>query len=167
MILETERLLLREATPEDAAFALAIYTSPGFIEFVGDRGLRTVEDGRTYLEERVIASYRDHGFGLYVVELKASRDAVGICGLVSRPGLPAPDIGFTFLPEHMRMGYGYESAAAVLDYARRTLGMPKILAITDPRNEKSIGLLTKLGMAFDGQTTLAGNDQPVNQYSIR
>ncbi len=166
MILETKRLLLREANRDDAAFALAIYTSPGFIEFVGDRGLRTVEDGRAYLEERVIASYRDHGFGLYVVELKASGEPVGICGLVSRPGLPAPDIGFTFLPDHMRMGYGYESAVAVLGHARGPLGIPKILAITNPQNDKSIGLLTKLGMAFDGQITLPGDDEPVNQYSI-
>jgi len=166
MILETERLRLRQATPEDGAFALAIYTSPGFIEFVGDRGLHTVADGRAYLEDRVIASYREHGFGLYVVELKDTGEAVGICGLVSRPGLAAPDIGFTFLPDHMRMGYGYESAAAVLAYAKSALGIGTVLAITDPKNEKSIGLLTKLGMAFDGQVTLPGDDTPVNQYSI-
>jgi RimJ/RimL family protein N-acetyltransferase len=165
MILETERLRLREATTDDADFALAVYNSPGFIEFVGDRGLRTPADAVAYIEERLIASYREHGLGLYVVELKDSGTPVGICGLVVRPGLDAPDIGFTFLPEHMRKGYGYESAAAVLAHARTTLGLPRILAITDPRNSNSIGLLTKLGMAFDGQTVLPGSDAPVNRYS--
>ncbi|MFC4349425.1 GNAT family N-acetyltransferase [Kordiimonas lipolytica] len=165
MILETERLRLREANLDDAAFALAIYNSPGFIEFVGDRGLRTIEDAEAYIEKNVMGSYRDNGFGLYIVELKDSGEAVGMCGLVDRPGLDAPDIGFTFLPDHMRMGYGFESAAAVLKFGRETLGMERILAIVNPENAKSIGLIEKLGLVFDRMIQLPGDEKRINQYT--
>lgn len=164
-ILETERLTLREATASDAAFALAIYNSPGFIQFVGDRGLRTLEDAATYLEKNLMASYQANGYGLYVVELKTTGMPVGICGLVNRPGLDAPDIGFTFLPDHMRFGYGFESAAAVLEHGRSTLGIPRILAIVDPKNTKSIGLIEKLGMVFDRPILLPGEAEEISQYT--
>ncbi|NVJ69756.1 MAG: GNAT family N-acetyltransferase [Alphaproteobacteria bacterium] len=164
-IIETNRLRLREATPADAAFKLAIYNSPGFLEFVGDRGLRTIEDAETYLKERLIPSYEANGFGLYVVELKEDDTPVGTCGLVNRDGLNAPDIGFTFLPEHMRMGYGYESAAAVLKFGREALSIPRILAIVNPKNQKSIGLIEKLGLVFDREIQLPGDDHPISQYT--
>ncbi|WP_286829664.1 MULTISPECIES: GNAT family N-acetyltransferase [Kordiimonas] len=163
--IETERLRLREATLDDADLALQIYNSPGFIEFVGDRGLRTTDDAKAYLEKNLLGSYAKNGFGLYIVELKASGEPVGMCGLVDRPGLDAPDIGFTFLPDHMRMGYGYESAAAVLDYGRNKLGMTRILAIVDPKNAKSIGLIEKLGMVFDRKIQLPGDDERISQYT--
>ncbi len=165
MIMETERLRLREATLDDAAFALAIYNSPGFIEFVGDRGLRTLEDATAYLEKNLMGSYAKNGFGLYVVELKDTGEAVGMCGLVDRPGLDAPDIGFTFLGEHMRMGYGFESAAAVLKFGRESLGMDRILAIVDPKNAKSIGLIEKLGLVYDREIQLPGDDKAISQYT--
>jgi len=164
-VIETDRLRLRQATLDDAAFALAVYNSPGFIEFVGDRGLRTTDDAKAYVEKNLMGSYAKNGFGLYVVELKGTGEAVGICGLVDRPGLDAPDIGFTFLPDHMRMGYGFESAAAVLDYGRTKLDMDRILAIVDPKNTKSIGLIEKLGLVFDREIQLPGDDKAISQYT--
>ena len=74
---------------------------------------------------------------------------IGICGFVKRGTLPDPDIGFAFLPEYEGQGYGFESAKAILEYGRDTLGFSRVLAITSQDNEVSGKLLEKLGFTFD------------------
>jgi RimJ/RimL family protein N-acetyltransferase len=123
--------------------------SPKFIKYIGDRGVRCVEDARGFIESRYRQSYRDHGFGLYTVELKGTAQPVGICGFVRRDTLPAPDIGFAFLPEHEGKGYGFESASAAMNYGLKKLHFTKVLAITTPDNEASGRLLEKLGFEFE------------------
>ena len=98
VILATERLRLREATPEDAAFILGLLNEPSFIAHIGDRGARTLEDARKYIASRFETSYRTHGFGFYVMELKADGAAIGICGLARRDTLPDVDVGYALRP---------------------------------------------------------------------
>jgi RimJ/RimL family protein N-acetyltransferase len=153
-ILETERLIIREVEADlDAEFMLAMLNSPKFIQFIGDRGIRSVDESREFIRTRYRKSYEDHGYGLYAVELKSGNDErplqVGICGFVLRDTLPAPDIGFAFLPEHEGKGYGFESAIALINYGRETLGFTQLLAITTVDNLPSQKLLEKLGFAFD------------------
>lgn len=151
-ILETERLSLRELEAgRDAGFINDLLNSPKFIQHIGDRGVRGVEDAAKFIDERYRASYREHGYGLWVVDLHDGTP-VGMCGFVRRDFLDAPDIGFAFLPEHERRGYGYESAAATMKYGHETLGFDKVLAITSLDNEASIGLLEKLGFKFESLT---------------
>jgi RimJ/RimL family protein N-acetyltransferase len=147
VIVETERLVLREITTDDAAFLLELINTPKFHRYIGDRGVRTVEAARTYLDERYLASYREHGYGLYAVRLK-NGTPIGNCGFVKRDVFEFPDIGFAFLPEYESQGYGSESAKAVLDYGRDVLGFTRVLAITSPDNDASVKLLEKLGFAF-------------------
>jgi len=164
-ILETERLRLRESVPDDAPFMLALYNSPGFLEHIGDRGIHSLEDAVAHIENNMIGSYRDNGFGLYVVEDKTDSTPVGVCGLVSRPALDAPDIGFAFLPEHMRKGYGYESAAAVLTWAQEDRGFSRILAIVSPANAASISLLEKLGLRDEGLVRMTEDADPIRLFA--
>src|SRR5262249_52698530 len=117
LVLETRRLALRHATLDDDDFILRLLNEPSFLRFIGDRGVRTPDDARRYIAERLIGSYVRNGFGLWVVERKEEPGPIGISGLVKRDALPDPDIGFAFLPEHWRSGYAFESAAAVKDYA--------------------------------------------------
>jgi RimJ/RimL family protein N-acetyltransferase len=77
--------------------------------------------------------------------LKASNQPVGVCGFVRRDSLPGPDIGFAFLPEHERKGYGYESASASMSYGKDSLSFDTVYAITSPGNDASEKLLAKLG----------------------
>ena len=154
MTLETPRLRLRDLAPADAAFMLTLLNEPSFVENIGDRDVRTLADARTYIENGPIASYARHGFGLYLVELRASAAPIGICGLLRRDTLPDPDLGFAFLPAYWRQGYALESAAAVRDYARAALRLGRLLAITSPANASSIGLLGKLGFRFERMTRL-------------
>ena len=152
----TERLTLREVTHDDAAFILELLNTPKFIKYIGDRGVRSIEDARRYIDERYLASYRDNGYGLYGVVENASGKLIGACGFVRRDTLPGPDIGFSFLPEFEGKGYGFESATAVIEYGRDVLGFDKVLAITSLDNAASEKLLTKLGFTFDETIDLNG-----------
>src|SRR5689334_20239774 len=104
-ILETERLVLREVdSADDAEFILELLNSPGFIKYIGDRGVRTVEQSKDFIDGRLRKSYTDNGFGLYAVELTADGTPLGICGFVKRDGLDHADIGFAFLPQFEKKG---------------------------------------------------------------
>jgi RimJ/RimL family protein N-acetyltransferase len=148
-VLETDRLCLRQMDTVDAPFMLGLLNEPSFIQNIGDRGVRTIEGARQYIVNGAIASYQQHGFGLYMVELKGTGVPIGICGLVKRPFLPDADVGFAFLPQFWSQGYAMESAFAVMDYARDQLGLGRVVAIVSPGNEPSIKLLRKLGLEFE------------------
>ena len=152
-ILETDRLILREISADDAEFILDLLNQPSFIKYIGDRGVRTIETATDYIERRFTKSYRENGFGLYLVELQSQiqnlKSKIGICGFVKRDSLPHPDIGFAFLPEFCGSGYALESARAMMNYGRNQLKLSRVLAITTPDNEASIRLLEKIGFCFE------------------
>jgi RimJ/RimL family protein N-acetyltransferase len=148
-VLETERLALRRLVPEDADFILELMNDPDWLRYIGDRGIRTVEDARSYIVTGPVAMYSRLGFGLYAVELRDDPEPIGICGLIKREWLEEVDLGFAFLPAFRGAGYAHEAAAATLDYARTTLGLERIAAIVSPENEDSVRLLAKLGLAFE------------------
>jgi RimJ/RimL family protein N-acetyltransferase len=158
-VLETERLNLRWLSAEDAAFIFELVNDPAWLQFIGDRGVRTLEDARDYILNGPVAMYHRVGFGLYLVELKQSATPIGMCGLIKRAGLEDIDIGFAFLPAFYGQGYAYESASAVMRYAQDTVGLNRVVAITVPDNQRSITLLTKLGLSFVDMLRL-GEDQP-------
>lgn len=154
MILETERLILRHVTLDDVAFVFELMNDPSWIRFIGDRGIRTVDDARDYILNGYIKSYKQFGYGLYLTAVKPNTP-IGICGLVNRPTLDDIDIGFAFLPQFTGQGYAYEAARAVLDHAKNDLNIPRIVAITAPDNERSGRLLEKLGLRFEKMIRLA------------
>ena len=147
--LQTKRLSIEYLEPADAAFTLALLNDPDFITHVGDRHIRTVAGAREYLEDGPIASYREHGFGMFRVRVRASGEVVGMCGLVNRSGLEEVDIGYAFLPRGRGRGLALEAAQAVFDYARQELGLQRIVAVVTPSNRPSIALLEKLGLLFE------------------
>ena len=163
-ILETERLVIREITPDDAPFVLELLNTPKFIKYIADRGVRTIEDARRYIDERFLSSYTANGYGLYAVQHKSDGQVVGTCGFVRRDTLPGPDIGFAFLPEFEGRGYGFESAAAVMTYGIGTLGFDRVLAITSVDNDASGRLLEKLGFKFDEIRQLGNESLRVYVY---
>lgn len=152
MLAETSRLRIREADEGDAAFVNELLNSPGFLRYIGDREVRSDEDALEYIRKHYHGSYLANGFGLNIVELKADSIQVGVCGLVKRETLPDPDLGFAFLPEFEGLGYGTESASAVLADATERLKINRILAITTLDNHASMALLKKLGFSFLRET---------------
>ena len=76
-VLETERLLLRRLTTEDAEFILELVNQAPFVRNIGDKGVRTAEDARPYILNVPVASYGRFSFGLYLVELKETGVSIG------------------------------------------------------------------------------------------
>ena len=164
-ILETERLRLREFTLGDTSFILELVNSPGWLQFIGDRNIRTAERAETYLQNGPISSYKVHGFGLSLVEEKESGKPVGMCGMIRRADLTEPDIGFAFLPAFTGLGYAFEMADATMRYAKEQLGLSEVVAITVPENERSIKLLEKLGMRYVKTFCFPGKEEELLLYS--
>jgi [ribosomal protein S5]-alanine N-acetyltransferase len=153
-MVRTERLRIRRIGLSDAGFMLAMLNDPGFLANIGDRGVRTIAEAEAYIRDRILASYAANGFGMYHVSLKENGEAVGTVGLVRREGLAGADLGFAFLADHVGKGYAHEASAALLDWARDTLGLSDLLAITAPANAASAGLLAKLGFVEIGRVDL-------------
>lgn len=165
LVAETARLRLRTAGRGDAAFYLALVNDPGFIEHIGDRGIRSLDDAARALEEGPVAMQRARGHSLYVVELKENGLPVGMCGLIKRDTLDGIDLGYAFLEAWRGRGYAREAARAVLAHAA-DIGLRRVLAITTPNNNASNCLLRKLGMRFEGVVHLVAGDGGTNLYSI-
>lgn len=158
-VLQTDRLSLCQLSIQDAPFIVELLNTPAWLEFIGDRGVNTLDDACSYILNGPVTSYNQWGFGLYLVKLKESYLPIGLCGLLKRETLEDVDIGFAFLPQHTRKGYAYEAASAVMTYARATLHLKRIVAITAPTNQRSISLLERLGLSYKEIITLAGKTE--------
>jgi RimJ/RimL family protein N-acetyltransferase len=155
--LETERLIIREYNDSDADFIIELLNTPGWLAFIGDRKIKTTEDALKYIKF-LQSSYEQHGFGMYCIVQKDGNVKIGMSGLVKRAALDHADIGFAYLPEYSGKGYAYEAAIAVKNYAVNQLKMKELLAITVPANEKSIQLIRKIGLKYDKNSVMDGEE---------
>jgi [ribosomal protein S5]-alanine N-acetyltransferase len=151
IIAQTKTLQLRHFNLGDAAFVLRQLNEPSFVQFIGDRGVRTIEDAENYLRKGPVAGYAANGHGLNAVVLKSSGAIIGMCGVLRRDTLPEPDLGYSFLPEYTGFGYAEQACMAVIANARDTLKISAMMAIVQPDNSASIRLLGKLGFDLLGQ----------------
>jgi RimJ/RimL family protein N-acetyltransferase len=158
-LFETERLHIRLMTPEDASFIIRLFNAPNWLQFLGDRNIKTPEDARQYIEDVYLKNYGDQGFGAWVLTLKTSGEPIGICGLFQRPYLALPDLGYALLPAFEGMGYAWEAAGATLSYAGKQLGKKELLAIVSEANTRSVRLLEKLGFAYKDRLRLPDDKQ--------
>ena len=149
----TERLSLRPLLEADAPFVLELLNDPGWIANIGDRGVRSLDAARAYIAERFAPN-------TWFVVRDCKGEPLGVCGLVERAGLGAPDIGYAFLERHCGRGYATEAAAAVLRHGRDTLGLTRIVAITAPENAASQRVLEKIGFRYAHLIDVPGHDRP-------
>jgi RimJ/RimL family protein N-acetyltransferase len=164
-ILETERLVLRELGDNDAPFILQLVNEPSWVRFIGDKGIKTVEAARGYIQKGPVEMYARFGFGLWLVELKEERVPIGICGLIKRESLDDIDIGFAFLPAYWRRGYAFESASATMSYGKNKFGLKRLVAVMAPDNNASDRLLGKLGFRFERMVQLSNGAPEVKLYA--
>ena len=165
-ILETEQLRLRECTLSDSPFILELLNTSGWLEFIGDRNVKSESQAVEYLKNGPFESYKVYGFGLWMVEKKVDGHAIGSCGLIKRENLDYPDIGYAFLPEYTGYGYAYEIATEVLAYAFDKLELPRIYGICSPNNVRSIKLLEKLGLCFKDFYCLPESNEKSLLYTL-
>ena len=165
-ILDTERLRLRTVEEDDAPFYLSLLNSAPFIANIGDRGIRTLVAAREAIASGPVAMQAARGHSIYLVELKASGQPIGMAGLIKRDTLADVDLGYAYLPPHFGQGYASEAAQALLQHARDTLGLRRLLALTSLHNEASHSLLLKIGMRLRGVVELTGDDSGTRLYAI-
>lgn len=155
------RLSLREAAAEDAGFMLRLLTEPSWSRFIRSHDVDSEPAARAYLQDRIIPGY-GAGLGFWVVELQKTETPVGICGLIKRDHLEHPDLGFALLEQYWGLGYAREASEAVISYARKTLGLNELLAISSPDNTSSHGLLERLGFQQVGESTSPDGQRSIN-----
>jgi len=149
IVCASARLRLRHLRDSDAPFVLVLLNEPDFIRNIGDRQVRTLEDARRYIQHGPMVSYSQHGFGLFLVELRDSGEPIGICGLLKRDYLPDVDVGFALREGYRGHGFAFEAAAAAMRHGQEDLGISRIVAITSPDNHGSMKVLRKLGLEFE------------------
>lgn len=165
-VLETDRLLLTRLSYDHCDFVYELVNEPSFKRFIGDKDVNSFEDARRYLSEGPIGLSERFGYGMFLVTVKESGTAAGICGLLKRQGFDDPDLGFAFLERFTGQGYAIESARAVLDHGVGDLGLRRIIAMADPENEPSVSLLHKLGFAYERKVRMPEDDFDINLYGL-
>ncbi|WP_257348349.1 GNAT family N-acetyltransferase [Pseudalkalibacillus decolorationis] len=163
-VIETDRLILRWLSTDDASFILKLLNDPSWLRFIGDKGVRTLENARNYILTGPMDMYDRLGFGLYLTEIKEGKIPVGICGLIKRDSLEDVDIGFAFLSRFQSKGYAYEAASATMAYGI-DLGLNRIVAITTKDNYDSIRLLEKIGMKFGRNVLLPPDTEELKLFT--
>jgi [ribosomal protein S5]-alanine N-acetyltransferase len=163
VLMQTKRLLLRHIEATDAEFIQRLLSEPAFIRFIGDRGVRSLDDARQYIAAGPQASYRRHGYGLFLVEHLHNHAPLGICGLLKRDTLEDVDLGFAIACEYEGQGIAYEAAAACLEFARQSCSLTRVVAITLPENARSLRLLERLGFVLERRMTMPGATEEVLQ----
>lgn len=162
--LETSRLIIDKITAGDAPFILAMLNDDDFINYVADRGVRTIEQAQAYISDKIAASYKEHGFGMAAVRLKSSGETIGMCGLVKRDSLRDIDLGYGFLPVGRGQGYAFEAAVAVMEWAKQDLALSRLAAIIHPENTASRNLASKIGMSLDSMIRVTPDDDETCLY---
>ncbi|RFZ81185.1 N-acetyltransferase [Mucilaginibacter terrenus] len=161
IILQTERLTLSELTLSDAPFIVALLNSPGWLKYIGDKGVRSISDAERYILNGPVKSYLENGYGLWLVSLTATSIPIGLCGIIKRDTLPTPDIGYALMPDAYGQGYAHEITLAVYRHAVSVLKIPSLCAIVTPGNTRSVNVLLKLGFTQQPDIVLPGSTDEV------
>jgi RimJ/RimL family protein N-acetyltransferase len=167
IVCESGRLRVRRMVLDDGEFLLRQLNEPSWHRHIGDRGVRNLDDARRYIETKTFEQYRTLGYGMNVVELRASGEPVGVCGLVKRAYLDCPDVGFALLEAHWGQGYAVEAAAAVVAHAHDALDFVRLAAITTLTNEASGQVLVKLGFRLEDERLRTPEGENLNLYFRR
>ncbi len=161
---QTQRLHIRPITTDDAPFVLELMNTPKWIQFIGDRNVRTVEAAEAYITEKALPQIAAHGYGNNVIIRKSDNVKLGTCGVYHREGIEIPDIGFAFLPSNEGKGYAFEATSKLVGIMKDNHGLNQLSAYTLEENSSSRKLLERLGFELKGIGTLPTSDEELLHY---
>ena len=157
VILETDRLLLREFVEEDAEAFFKLNSDPQVIRFVPDKPLLSIEQARQILREHPMADYRKHGFGRGACILKSTGEQIGFAGLKYLEELDEVDVAYRLMPTHWGQGFATEAALASVRFGFAHLGLKRIIGLVMPENVASARVLEKTGLRYAETVTFWGH----------
>jgi [ribosomal protein S5]-alanine N-acetyltransferase len=163
IILETERLLLRTFTPEDASLIYELNLDPEVTRYTGDP-VKDLKHAADILEQVILPQYALYNHGRWAVHIKTNMEFIGWCGLKTRPERQEIDLGYRFLKTAWGKGYATEAAFACIKYGFEKLNLPRIVGRAMPANVGSLKVLEKCGMTFIGDEVV--DDHPAKTYEI-
>lgn len=154
-ILETDRCLIRETTPEDVEAFYQIYHDPAITEYMEDLYPEKAAE-EAYIREYIEKIYTYYEFGVWTIVEKQSNVVIGRAGFSFRAGYEDPEIGFIIGVPWQRKGFAFEVCKAILDYGRHILHFGTIQALVETGNEASLRLCDKLGFGIVSEVNLEG-----------
>jgi len=159
-------LIIRPPNLEDGPFIFQLLNSENWIKYIGDRNVKNEEQAREYIKNKIFPQLKKFGYSNNTVIRKSDLAKIGSCGIYHREGMDNPDLGFAFLPQFERQGYGTESAKKVLEIGTDEFLLKQIDAITTKNNIPSQKLLVKLGFELMGDINLPNDPEELFLYSF-
>lgn len=163
---ETERLILRPISEADAPFILELFNCPSWLKYIGDRNVKSSEDAKTFIKNKIRPQHERLGYSNYVLIRKSDGAKMGTCGLYDREGLEGIDIGFALLPRYEKKGYAFEAADKIKNIGIEIFGITQMTAVTTKDNTSSQKLLEKLGLKFKKTIFLPNDDEELLMYEL-
>jgi RimJ/RimL family protein N-acetyltransferase len=149
VVLMTPRLLLRTFRRDDLPHYAALNADPEVVRYLGGPLTREDSDDIAAWAQEL---YAREGLGLLAVERRQDGAFLGMCGLHHLHSYPDDvEVAWRLAREHWGQGYATEAATGWLDHAFGTLGLPRVISITEPPNLRSLAVMRRLGMVFDHQ----------------
>jgi ribosomal-protein-alanine N-acetyltransferase len=163
LIIETDRLLLRTFTSEDASLLYELNLDPDVTKYTFDP-MRNIAHAQQVLEQAILPQYTLYNHGRWAVHIKHDLEFIGWCGLKYRPELKEIDLGYRFMKKTWGMGYATEATCACIKYGFKKLNLQRIIGRAMPDNVASINVLKKCGMTYIGEQITDGH--PAKSYEI-
>ena len=163
-ILETDRLLFREFTTEDAPLILQLNSDPEVVKYVHEHPVSNLVMALANITDRILPQYALYGYGRWAVHIKETHEFIGWCGIKYRPESAEIDLGYRFQKKYWGNGYATEAAKATLQYGFSQLQLPIITAHAHIENLASLKVIENCGMHFVKFEELEGC--PVKTYHL-
>ena len=162
IILETNRLYLREFSTDDAEHFYLLNSDPEVTRYTGDSAFENIAAARKFLDE-YIYNYSDLTnktlpIGRWAVITKDENNLIGWCGLKHNNELNEVDLGYRLFRNHWGKGYATEAAKACIKFGHDKLGIKKIVGRAMKLNTASINVLEKCGMTFSHEVVFKEHD---------
>lgn len=147
--IETERLLIRPFTADDAEAYWPLVSDPAVLRYVGEPALTSIAAVRELLETHPLRDYSLHGYGRMACIERDTGRLIGFSGLKYLDDMNETDIGYRFLPEAWGKGYATERAAAIIARQSVAFDLLRVIGLVEPENDGSVRVLKKLGLRFE------------------
>jgi len=163
IVLETPRLILRRWRPDDVDEAAKIFAKPEVMDGNIPGGTWTAKQTARILE-RMRELDKEMGFGFYPVILRETGALLGHCGLGPLERSGEIEVAYILDSPQWKKGYASEAARAVVQYGFENAGLDRIVAVAFPHNERSFGVMRRIGMGLVGPASHFGST--VIKYEI-